>query len=283
MSKTVMVKWLRSDGKTFIADGTDWGITKITGIGNVTPEQFTENRAQGDGSIITGRRVAQREHGYTIQNNNTNLNEIMRKVAIAFFNPKYTYKVYLTYQDVSRWIDAELLLATVPSENVYHAIEIDIAMLSPDVYWKSMDEFGKDIAGIDARYGWPQYDIAGKGFLYSAFNFAKTVLIENDGDVDCYCKAVIEATDKVVNPRLEHGNSTVRILDTMLSKDTYVIDILAKTVHKNGVNALAKIDRTSDFVGMAFKPGDNIISFGADTGENSLKVTLYFNKLYLGV
>ncbi|MEG0911662.1 MAG: phage tail family protein [Ruthenibacterium sp.] len=283
MKHNVIVKWLRSDGRIFLADGIDWGILAITGIGSVTPELFTEKRATGDGSILTGKRIGDREHSYTLRNQNTFLNEMMRGAVISFFNPKYTYKVYVTYQGRTRWIDAELLLPAIPSENVCQAIEVTITMLSSDVFFKSMDEFGKDIAGIEPRFGWPLYDIAGKGFIYSTFNFAKTVLLENDGDVACYCKAVIEATAEVKNPKLMHGDATVRIIDTMLSTDTYVIDMLHKTVLKNGKNALVKIDRNSDFSGMAFSVGDNAISFGADTGENALKVTLYFNKLYLGV
>ena len=54
-------------------------------------------------------------------------------------------------------------------------------------------------------------------------------------------------------------------------------------ITKNGQNVLNKVDRASNFAGLALQPGTNVYSFAADYGDNSLHVVIRYNKQYLGV
>ena len=46
------------DGKELLADETDWGLTGIDGAAAPGYQIYSSDNAVGDGSIITGRRVA---------------------------------------------------------------------------------------------------------------------------------------------------------------------------------------------------------------------------------
>lgn len=283
MMEKVGIKIIRSDSKSFVFDNASWGISKLTGLGCPKIQLFTEDKAVGDGSYVTGQRLSDREHGFVVTAKDKSLNATFRRQLIRYFNPMYTYDVYYTYQQEQKHIESKLLAPVIPSENIYKRITADITFLSVDPYFKSVDEYGKDIAAITGCFGWPYVSILNKGFLYGKYNFAQEVTIYNDGDTDVYGRFVIKATDEVVNPCLEQGDNKITILDTMVADDEYIIDLVNGKVTKNGINANNKIDRASDITSIIFKVGDNSISFGADDGDNNMQVVIYYNKLYLGV
>ena len=114
------------------------------------------------------------------------------------------------------------------------------------------------------------------------FEFSENVILNNDGDVDTYCKVVITARGEVVNPKIIIGDKYVRIIDIMEDSDVITIDFTANppTVQKNGVNVIGNTDKTSSFIGMELAVGDTEVSFDADDGTNLMEVQLFYNKLY---
>ena len=108
------------------------------------------------------------------------------------------------------------------------------------------------------------------------------MLLDNDGDVETYCKAVISANGDVVNPKIIINDNYVRVLDNMKANDVIIIDFTQNppTVKKNGVNFIGHCDRTSAFDDMELPIGSSEISFDADTGSNLMNVSIYYNKLY---
>lgn len=284
----VYLRIVRSDGKEFYADGkhdgsADWGITALSGIGIVEPEYFSENKAVGDGDIINGRRVKSRSINFSAIAKNSFMSKILRKAAISFFNPKYDFNVYVTYRGETKWITGVIDDIDIPSENLRNQQKVSIEFLCADPFFKSVDEFGADIAASTPMWTFEEIDDPDWGEPFDYYNFAKSIDISNDGDVETYCRIVIRATGDVTNPKFMHNNSYIRIIDTMVKNDVIEIDIVNRHILKNGKNILAKIDRTSDFAGMTFNVGDNTISFDADVGDTNMSVTLFYNKLYLGV
>lgn len=285
MNKKVEIKIIRNDNKEFLIDGTEWGITKLDGFNGVDNIIYSEDKCVGDGSTFSGERVGDKDRTISVRLKNKNLNEIMRKVVISFFNPKYTYKVYVTYQGRTLWCQGRQIGFSCDMINVYQPIIFTWTILSNMPYMMSVDNFGKNIASIIPMCGFPFVSILNKGFNVSVFNFAKQVLIENDGDIGTFIQCVISAKGNVENPKLIKDGKYVRIIDNMVANDIYVIDFAANppTVKKNGINAISKTDRTSNFVDMDLLVGDNTISFDADNGSNNMEVILYYNKRYLGL
>lgn len=291
MNNRVSIRIVRSDNSVFemgrpeSGRPTMFGVEAISGIEAPGYEIFTQNRGSGDGDIITGKRVKTRELKITASVYSPTSNERARAEAESFFNPKYSYKLYVTYHSRQRWISTELYSFHVKQKSVYEPLQIEcIFLAAEDPYFNSVDEFGQDIAGIEPRFHFPYEDDPDTGFVVDVRLFADTVVVENSGDVATQCRFVLKASDTVINPKIIHGNSYIRILDTMERGDEYIIDLTSDCrIIKNGENYFRKIDKTSDFEGMAFTPGDNTIEYDADEGKLFLSVTPYYYKKYLGV
>ena len=239
--------------------------------------------ALGDGAYISNVRAGQRD--FTIQAKTTNPrnNAILRNGVTSFFNSKKPYKVYLTYLGRTRWFEGYINKLNIPTANIHRPLELTIIFTAATPYLRSVDEFGKNIAAIQAMAGFPYLcnpDFGGAPT--GLFEFSENVILNNDGDVDTYCKVVIKARGDVVNPKIIIGDKYVRIIDIMEDGDVITIDFTANppTVQKNGVNFIGNTDKTSSFIGMELAVGDTEVSFDADDGTNLMEVQLFYNKLY---
>ena len=282
---TAKLKIIRSDGQQFNIDYDVWGLTSLAGFDSPNIEVFSEKRAFGDGSIITGQRIGEAERSFTARLIHTNSKVIERAKAIKFFNPKYSYDLYVTYQGVTKWCSANLLGRTIPTNNENRELTLKCTFLSEMPYLKSVDDFGKDIAAITPSFMFPYLSDISHGFNFSRIEQNKTVTINYDGDVPSQFKCVIEAKGEVINPKIKKGDKYVRILDTLQSGDKYIIDFVQSPprIEKNGVAAFNMLDRGSSLVDMDLQIGSNVISYEADSGDLLLSVTIFYNELYLGV
>lgn len=283
----VAARFVRSDANELIADGTDWLLTPGTVDGVCKPafDLYTEDNANTDGSTVTGKRVAARDLTMTGTSLNVANNAILRAMAVAFFNPKYTYKIYLTYQGRTRWISAEIAGVDIPTDTVCTPQTFTVTFLAVNPYWQSIDDFGQDIAAITPRWGFPYMDNPTYGVLVDVANFARQVIFDYDGDVPAYPTITITADGAVTNPKIVKDGAFVRLIDTLAAGDTVVITTNPRSIRitKNGVNVLNKVDRASNFTAMQMQPGTNTVSYEADYGDNNLHVVIRYNKQYLGV
>lgn len=284
MDTTVKIRFVRSDDREWVIDGGNWGIPSdgLEGFGRFDNDISTVDNAIGDGGIVTSHRVAQKDRTIVAVSKNHNLTEILRDEATAFFNPKMTYKVYLTYMGRTRWAEGRILKFDLPTKNIYKRLKLTVTVLFADPYLKSYEDFGKDIASVSGGAGFPYLCRVNVGQPTGIFNFSQIVNLSNDGDVEAYCKVVMTASGEVENPKIIINNHYVRVLDTMVDGDVIIMDFAANppTVKKNGVNCIGKCDRTSEFDEMGLVIGDSTLSYTADNGSNNLSVSIYYNKLY---
>lgn len=285
MDTKVLARFVRSDGAELLADGTDWLLTRIDGAAAPTYELFSEDNGEGDGSTVTGKRVKARDLELEATALSVRSNPALRHRALEFFNPRQTYRVYLTYMGRTRWLAAELSAFQAPNDRVNLPQTFSAYFVAPDAYWQSVDDFGQDIAAITPRWGFPYMDHPTLGVLADVANFARQVVFEYDGDVPAYPTITLTADDAVTNPKILNGGAFVRLLDEMAAGDIVVITTAPRQIRitKNGANVLNRVDRASDFSGLALQPGTNVISFAADYGDNNLHVVIRYNKQYLGV
>ena len=287
MHNAVRVRIVRNDNKEFLLNSDDWKIPSdgLEGFGLFENDITVTNNGVGDGGAISFSRLADKDRTIVAKSRNPLLNDVLRRHAISFFSPKYNYKIYVTYMGETRWFEGKIYKFNLPSENIFRNMTLTVTFLCPDPYLKSYEDFGKNIAAITPMCGFPFLCAADVGFIAGRFNFAKQVYLENDGDVDAFCKAVLTAKGDVTNPILHIDDGYVRIIDSMVHGDVIEIDFtkLPPTVKKNGGNCIGRCDRTSTFDEMALKVGGSIISFGADDGDINLDVSIYYNKLYAAI
>ena len=283
MDTEVIARFVRSDNTELIVDETDWGLTAIDGADAAKYELFTQKNGSGDGDTITGKRVAARDLELQAAVMNTSLNAELRRQAKRFFNPKYTYRVYLTYMGTTAWLEAELEAFQAPSKQIDLPQEFSAYFLATDPYWKSVDDFGQDIAAITPRWGFPYMDHPDYGVLVDIANFERSVNFIYDGDAPAYPVITLTADDRVTNPKIINGSACVRLIDELAAGDVVELSTRPPRIEKNGQNVLNRVDRTSSFDGLAMQPGTNVYRYEADYGDNSLHVVIRYNKQYLGV
>lgn len=288
MSGSVSVRIVRSDNKEFFIDGTDWKIPSdgLDGFGLFENDISTVDHGAGDGGRITSRRIGVKDRTIEAKSRSIYMGEILRRTACSFFRPGDTYKIYVTYGGNTRWCEGVIQKFKLPAENIHKYMTLTVTFLCPDPYLRSYDDFGQDIAKMVSMCAFPFLcgieDGLVKGVTGGRRYFAEKVELDNDGDVEAYCKAVFKASGDVKNPKLIINDSYVRVIDDMESGDVIVMDFAERPpkITKNGVNCVGKCDRTSDFFGMILTVGNSMISYSADNGSNLLSVSVYYNKLY---
>jgi hypothetical protein len=277
------VTWVRSDGRAFSADGGALGLISAEGLDEPNVEVFTQKAAVGDGDLVTGARVGSRALSFTLKARQASLNGVLRRSVTSFFNARLPYDVYVTREGVNRYAAGCMLDGLeVPVENPYKPITVKLSFLMPEGYFLSTDGFGRNIAGVDPRCGYPYAAAAGYGRLYGLYAYAETVYLDNDGDAATYCKAVITARGTVTNPKLVAGDGFVRFLGVLHEGDALVIDGKTRAATLNGTNVSMLLDKASRFEGIVFAVGANRVGFSADVGSNLLDVYVYYNKRYIG-
>lgn len=285
MDRDVISRIVRSDGAELIADESDWGLTAIDGADAPTYELFTEDNATDDGVTVTGKHVKSRDLELEAAVMDTRFNDTLRDRAKRFFNPKYSYQVYLTYMGTTYWLAAELSAFKAPNAQIDEKQTWSAYFLAANPYWQSVDDFGQDIAAITPRWGFPYMDHPQYGVLVDVANFARQVIFDYDGDVPAFPTITITADGAVTNPKIVKDGAFVRLIDTLAAGDTVVIATNPRGIRitKNGANVLNKVDRASNFAAMQMAPGVNTVSYEADYGDNNLHVVIRYNKQYLGV
>jgi len=282
------IKIVRDDSKVFYLGGSykddaAWGITQISGLDEVENEIDTAVPAVGDGVKIISERIEGRPIDIVASVKNRSNNEVERSNALKFFNPKHVFTIYATHGEVTRWCIAKIEKFKCPSVARDKHVALEAALMCEDPYLYSVDNYGKNIAAVTGCFGFPYMSSLERGFRSGVYNFARSVSVENTGDVDTYTQIIIKAEGEVINPKIIHNDAFIRVLDTLHSGDEIEINLVSNTIKKNGLNCIGKVDRHSSFSGMVLRTGDNDISFAADNGDTNMKVNIYYNLKYLGV
>ena len=248
---SVYIKFIRSDNKTFILGTGSWRILSngLQGVDFPSFSVYSEKNAIGDGALLSGKRVDDRDIQIEAKSIDPTNNRAIRDATISFFNPKYSFKLYITYMGVTRWIEGELSGFKCPSENIHRPMKLTVKFYCKDGFLKSVDDFGKDIASISPGFGFPY----------------------------------IQTVSPVIPVYASIYNYNQEIIDTFEDGDDLVIDFENCTIYKNGVNWIQYIDRSSTFTDMGLGIGDSTMGFEADDGDAYMAVFVYYNKLYLGM
>lgn len=295
MAQPVIVRIVRDDGEEFWIDNERWMIPNdgLENWANLPHSVSVQENASYDGGIVTNQRVEAVDRTVEAELLSPEGNAEARAEAIRFFSPRRTYDVHLTYQGRTRWCQGVQYAFKCETGNIYQPVAISWTVLCPMPYLLSEDNFGKDVAFITAKFGFPYHSVvqstpAGvykRGFVMGVYDFNRTVDIRNDGDVTTFPRVVVRADGTVENPKISIGDKFVRFVGTLRQGDELVIDFEQRPprVTLNGQNAINKVDRASSFTSFQIEAGDTTFEYDADSGENVMSVSLYYWKRYLGI
>lgn len=284
----VQIEVIRNDGREFFIDNITWKIHSdgLEGFDFIGPSVVTETNAFGDGSMTQGVTITEKDRTIKCRyRGELNEKARQRELVRSFFNPRYTFKVIVEYMGEKKYCEGTLYAMSCPTANIYQDLELQFTILSSEIpFLLSYDDFNKNIAAFTGGLEF-NFEIPETGIDFGEYSFAKEITINNQGDVETYCKAIFTAKGDVTNPVLKKDDKFIRIIDTMEAGDVIEMDLVSKPVHitKNGVNIIGKTDRQSSFNEMVFNVGQNVISYDADNGDNLLEVVLIYNERYLGI
>ena len=284
----VIIKFVKSDKSTFtIRQEGDWRFLKngLVGFGLANTQLSYVDNVMGDGGEIKNVRLTRVDRTVSTAYMLREYNEQARREFTKFFTPRNTYKVFLTYMNETRWAEGTLYKLQM-SERLEddHLLTATMTFAFANPLWKSIDDFGKDIAEVTERWGFPwMCDINKGGNPVGVYNFDRTINLFNDGDVPSYPKVIILAKDYCENPIFKINDAQVKINDIMQEGDEIELDLgaLPPTIRKNGVNFFGHADKSSEFTKMYLDLGDNVVSFDADNGSDNIAVTVFYNKMYM--
>ena len=294
----VKLTFVRDDGRKFIIDGSDLGITELDGFGDVSNEITTQTWANQDGSFLMGQTLKETDRSFTAVVKSAKNNDIIREKVISFFNVKRRYKCIICYAGACRWQYCYLHKMAVDTKNIYKLLQIKATFLFINAYLLSMDDFGKDIANVIVGYPFPYVSTAAGRILPSYKEFAKSVNLFNEGEIDSPVKITItlEPTTGNSYPFVNiNGNKVyIRVSPSQNTQKQIIIDrtTLPPTVTDgNGNNILSSVENVSDLVNLLIVKGDNYIEYGSyhlsgsniveDTElTNFMHVVLQYNQYY---
>lgn len=293
----VKARVVRSDGQEMTFGDGDWRIPNdgLENWANLPYNVSSVEIPSYDGALITSKRVSSIDRTVTAECCVMERFSDYRAKAIQFFNPDFTFDIHLTYMGRTRWCTGELIGFKASENNVHQKPKITFTILCPNPFLFSEGDFGKDIAAIAGKFGFPFMSFLPKsagsvegtnvGFITSHHVFDKDVEMSNDGDVPSGMKVYIRAKGDVINPMVRVGEGYVRMLVSMRQGDEILLDATSRPpiVTLNGQNAMHLVDRNSSILNMVIAVGETTIEYDADDGDQSMSVAVFFNKQYLGV
>lgn len=260
------------------ADGTDANITSSKGVGQ-------------DGMTITSVNLEPRPLQILgkINENDKSVLAKRRTKLLQVFNPKVQGWLQYEYGDVKKRIRCQVESAPFFSKafNTFEVLNFVIDLIAANPYWQDLTQSRSDIAIWQGSFEFP-LEITEEGIEIGFREPSLIVNILNLGDVSCGMKIQFKALATVVNPSLFNVNTREYFKTNKTMEAGEVITVTTNfqnkrvQLNKNGVvSSLTGWDYTSTF--LELDPGDNLLRYDADSGIESLEVSIYFTPQYLGV
>lgn len=264
----------------------------VEGISGVTSVIYSTNSTGQHGDTYVGQRIEARDIdvvGHINTRDKAQALELRRRM-LKIFNPELSATLVYEYGGFKRVIDCRAYgEPKILKKEVLYEFDLQIECLNP--FWREEEETKEDIASWVAAWHFPcviEKDNT-KSMIYGYR--AESVIVDcyNEGDVSTGMRIRFTALGTVSNPILLNVDTEefIQINATMKTGD--VIEINTKYGSKgaklirDGVETdyFRYIDVDSTFMQLAI--GDNMFRYDAASGVNSLEVSIFYSKEFLGV
>ncbi|MBN2796236.1 MAG: phage tail family protein [Clostridia bacterium] len=252
-----------------------------TGIPDSTKESVKSPNQDGSTHIQTllEDREIELEFGILESDFPTLFN--LKEVVCRTLNPKYALTIVYDYPGGSKKIIGRLSGPVEFPEGDMLGYQKAICTIEcADPYWTDLELTGEKLAVSAPYFRFPLRFIPNT--MFSVIQ-NKTIVIENMGHVSTpvWIKFFGPALNPVVT-NLTTGEF-MKINKELLPGEVLEINTALgnKSVMINGVNAFGFIDLDSDFFYLV--PGENTLTYDAESGSESAEVIINYNNRYVGV
>ena len=264
----------------------------VEGISGVTSVIYSTNSMGQHGDTYVGQRIEARDIdvvGHINTRDKAQALELRRRM-LKIFNPELSATLVYEYGGFKRVIDCRAYgEPKILKKEVLYEFDLQIECLNP--FWREEEETKEDIASWVPA--WHFHCVIEKDSTKSMiYGYrAESVIVDcyNEGDVSTGMRIRFTALGTVSNPILLNVDTEefIQINATMKTGD--VIEINTKYGSKgaklirDGVETdyFRYIDVDSTFMQLAI--GDNMFRYDAASGVNSLEVSIFYSKEFLGV
>lgn len=266
-----------------LTNSAKYDVVEVTGLTSPDATINTSNVVGVDGSYFNSSRIGKRNIVITL--NIKHPIEENRIYLYNFFRVKKSIKVY--YQNEHRKVYTSGYIESFENNIFTELQQPQISIICPSPFWNAMSETNATFSKETPLFEFP-FSIAEEGIEFSRID-SEIPSYVNVGDVETGGIIKLSANAEVVNPIFYNltSNEYFKLDYTMQKSDVITIDTIqgekSVTLLRDGknINILPSMGSGSSWI--IFQPGENHLSYGADSGDTDLIVSVAFAKKYIGV
>ena len=288
-------KIIVSNGNTSV-ELTDapYTVQETRGFDRLKMQNVTSQGFDQDGASLLNSYVLPRDMEIIgqVKADTTHQMQYIHDKLFDVFIPKKEVTITHYYGGINRTITA-----TVEKTPKFDFTEVkavqnySVSLTATEPYWKDQLETLIPMANVIGLFHFPLIIPKDKGVCFGIKNSALIADVFNKSKIKTGMRIVFIANGAVTNPQLFDINTRkfIRLLCEMEAGEKITVETgQDKTItrNKNGV--------TEDYMGhidlagggdefLELEPGDNLLRYGADAGEDMLEVRIYFHNKYSGV
>lgn len=256
-----------------------------SGIESVDSVVNTLNNAHVPGAQIINKHINPRRISIEFAVDDKKQTEDIRQKIIRTLNPEKEGVLYVERNGKSGQIDFVIENAvTYHQANIRESkLKVLINLLCPDPYFRDVEDTTVTFLKFVPMYRFPLVFPVDVGAPYGVQITTDGLSITNEGDIDIGIIINVDVYGgDIVNPAINCGDESIRVLTTLHDGDNMIIDMRPrlKNIYINGVSTF-NFDRTSKW--FLLSTGQSDISVSADSGVSNAKTTITYANKWLGV
>lgn len=270
-------------------------VKKISGIDGlestlVKSQGFNRPGAKVINTIIETRPM---EIQGQIKADSTQQMQYMRSRLINLFTHGLELTMYHYYGSVRRKIAVSVKKGPVFDFDTVTSVEnytVQLEACSP--YWEDVEEVRYSAANWIPKLHFPLIVPIGEKMIFGLKNASYIVNVQNNSNIEIPMKIVFRANGKLYGPQLFHIDTRrfIKVNCSMDYGDILTIDTKQEKptiIYESGGTSQSYINKI-DLVGggntfLKLNPGENLLRYSAEEGENNLELELLVKNQYGGV
>lgn len=258
-------------------------------VQNVTSQGFDQ-----DGASLLNSYVLPRDMEITgqIRADTTYQMQKLHDKLLDVFIAKTDITITHYYGGINRIITARVEKSPKFDFTEVRAVQnYNVSLTATEPYWRDQLETLIPMANVRGSFHFPLIIPKNKGVCFGIKNSALIANVYNQSSIKVGMRIIFIANGAVSNPQLFNINTRkfLRLICDMEAGEKITIETgQENTVTRNKYGVKEDYIGHIDLAGggdefLELDPGDNLLRYGADAGEDMLEVRIYFYNKYPGV